>query len=135
MRTEPVIELIYEKTCPNIDKARAALLAALAQSGRSAHWLEWEQNDPDAPPVARRFGSPTILVNGRDVAGESPSGGLPRCRIYADEDGRIRGAPTVASIVAAMLPKPGAMESLARKISDKLRALSWPGTSSFKHRT
>ncbi len=106
MRTELIIELIYEKTCPNIDPARAALLAALAQSGRPAHWQEWEQNDPDAPPIARRFGSPTVLVNGRDVAGEPPSGELPRCRIYADENGRVRGAPTVASIVAALSPTP-----------------------------
>lgn len=102
MQIEPVIELIYEKTCPNIDKARAALLAALMQFGRNPRWHEWEQNDPAAPLVARRFGSPTILVDGRDVAGEPPSEELPRCRLYADEDGRIRGAPTVANIVAAL---------------------------------
>ncbi len=102
MPIEPVIELIYEKTCPNIDKARVALLAALAYSGWPTHWQEWEQNDPSAPPVARHFGSPTILVNGRDVAGEAPSEELPRCRLYADVEGRIRGAPTVASIVAAL---------------------------------
>lgn len=98
------IELLYEKTCPNIDKARAALRAALVQSGRPPHWQEWEQNDPNAPPAARHFGSPTILVNGRDVAGEPPSDETPRCRVYADDDGRIRGAPTVASIVAALSP-------------------------------
>lgn len=101
------IELIYEKTCPNIDRARAALLAALSQSGREPRWQEWEQNDPLAPPVARRFGSPTILVEGRDVAGEPPSEELPSCRIYADEDGRVRGAPTVASITAALSPAGG----------------------------
>jgi mercuric ion transport protein len=66
-------------------------------------WQEWERSDPAAPGYARRYGSPTILVDGQDVAGEPPND-EPSCRIYAAEPGRHRGVPSVALIMKALQP-------------------------------
>jgi len=66
----PIVEFIYEQNCPNVADARVQLHLALVQSGLPAHWQEWEHNDPSSPDYARRYGSPSILVDGKDVAGE-----------------------------------------------------------------
>jgi mercuric ion transport protein len=99
----PKIEFLYEQTCPNVADARAVLRAALAQAGLPVRWQEWERSDPAAPGYARRYGSPTILVDGQDVAGEPPND-EPSCRIYAAEPGRHRGVPSVALIMKALQP-------------------------------
>jgi hypothetical protein len=99
----PKIEFLYEKSCPNVADARTALGVALKQAGLPPHWQEWERNDPAAPAHARHYGSPTILVDGRDAAGEEPQG-EPSCRIYAAEPGRNRGVPSIALIMSALKP-------------------------------
>jgi len=104
------IEFIYERSCPNIEDARAQLRLALVQTGLPAHWQEWEHNDPKSPGYARRFGSPTVLVDGADVAGEPapddthPNAGTaaPSCRIYSNTQGRNRGVPDAALIRTAL---------------------------------
>lgn len=88
----PKIEFIYDRDCPNIEDARTQLRLALSQSGLPATWQEWEHNDPANPAYARLYGSPTILVDGQDITGDSPSGD-PSCRIYANTQGRNRGVP------------------------------------------
>jgi hypothetical protein len=61
-------------------------------------WQEWEQGDTAAPAHAREYGSPTILVNGRDVTGVGAAVAAFACR--AD------GAPSMETIHAA-LSEPG----------------------------
>jgi hypothetical protein len=95
------MEFIYDLDCPNVADARANLKQALGQAGLSPAWQEWERSDPSAPAHARRYGSPTILVNGLDVAGMSPSD-APSCRIYSEGSGRNRGVPSVELIGAAV---------------------------------
>ena len=97
----PRIEFIYEQSCPNIADARAQLRLALEQAGLPAHWQEWEHSDPGIPAYARRYGSPSILVAGEDVAGEPPSDATS-CRIYANTRGRNRGIPDVTLIRTAL---------------------------------
>ena len=97
----PKIEFIYEKTCPNIADARNSLRTALTQLGLPLQWQEWERHDPRAPHPARQYGSPTILVNGCDIAGELPSD-EPSCRIYATAPGRNRGVPPIELIMNAL---------------------------------
>ena len=97
----PKIEFLFEDSCPNITAARQALRAALAQAGLPSQWQEWERHDPRAPDHARRYGSPTILVDGRDIVGEPPSD-EPSCRIYANEPGSNRGVPSVSQIMNAL---------------------------------
>ena len=97
----PKIEFIYEQGCPNIADARTQLRLALEQSGLPLHWQEWERSDPNSPAYAHRFGSPSILVAGEDVAGELPSD-APSCRIYTNTRGRNRGIPDVNLIRHAL---------------------------------
>lgn len=110
---DPKIELVYDSDCPNVCGCRNALRLALAQFGAQngaqlgaeLSWSEWDRNSVDTPTAYRSLGSPTVLVNGRDVcaltaAGE-PEGNS--CRIYADnESGSLSGVPSIQSILDAL---------------------------------
>ncbi|MCZ7684627.1 MAG: hypothetical protein M5U28_39980 [Sandaracinaceae bacterium] len=63
----PTLELVYDRGCPHVEAARASLERACEQAGLPPRWTE--HSSDDAPPHARGYGSPTILVDGRDVAG------------------------------------------------------------------
>jgi hypothetical protein len=102
------VELIYDGDCPNVGEARAALLSAFARAGIPASWSEWERKAPESPGYVRRYGSPTILVKGKDVAGVEP-GNAPAdcCRLYDSAQGGLRGVPPVERITAALLAGSG----------------------------
>lgn len=97
------VELIYDKACPNVESARSRLRRALVSAGIAPHWQEWEASAAETPSYARGYGSPTILVDGRDVAGEGPGpDGEGHCRIYALEAEGPSGVPAVDDIVRAL---------------------------------
>jgi hypothetical protein len=96
----PKVELVYDADCPNVDHARAQLRLALEEAGQEPQWAEWASDAPSAPAYACGHGSPTVLVNERDVAAED--GGPNSCRLYEQGDGRLRGVPAVAAIVSAL---------------------------------
>ncbi len=133
------IELIYQPDCPNIDAARAALRQALLAAGKVPRWREWDSTAPNAPPHARAYGSPTVLVNGVDIAGAEPSH-APACRIYHDTAGHASGAPTadlIGSALHASRAKPmrvaggfAALPMLGVSLLPKLTcAACWPAYS------
>jgi mercuric ion transport protein len=97
-----IVELIYDPDCPNVPDARSQLIRAFTQTGISARWREWERGSPDTPGYARAFGSPTILVDGKDIAGVVPNAETRACRVYGDERGNLSGAPSVGAICAAL---------------------------------
>ena len=78
----PRVELIYDKDCPNIQGARAALLQGFVEAGLQPSWTEWDRKSAESPPHVRQYGSPTILVDGRDVAGAEPADRSDACRVY-----------------------------------------------------
>jgi hypothetical protein len=92
------IELVYFDGCPNADRARANLEAALG----AGSWREWNLSSGDTPERFRRHGSPTVLVDGRDVTGEGEANAAMACR--AD------GVPSVELIREALVisGRPGA---------------------------
>jgi mercuric ion transport protein len=96
------VEFIYDPDCPNVAEARAQLLRAFAETGITPRWVEWSSDSVEAPAYTRGFGSPTLLVNGHDVAGQTSVHGIACCRLYADPSGALRGAPSVERIVAAL---------------------------------
>lgn len=108
------VELIYDRDCPNVLDARANLVKALAASGREARWTEWDRSAPGNPPDVRGYGSPTILVDGKDVAGSPASEGNPSCRLYRNGAGRFAGMPSVEQIAAALDSHDGAPAAVAR---------------------
>lgn len=87
---EHEIELVYFDGCPNAERARENL-ASVLQPGS---WVEWNLSAEDTPEDLRRFGSPTVLVDGRDVTGADGGNAAMACR--AD------GAPSVDVIRQAL---------------------------------
>ena len=96
------IELVYEKTCPNVKAARTQLLRAFAEAGISPHWQEWEVSRSAVPAHVHGYGSPTILVNGQDVSGELIEGDDYCCRVYSHGELTNKGVPAVADIARAL---------------------------------
>ncbi|MCR9145558.1 MAG: MerC domain-containing protein [bacterium] len=74
---------------------------AMTSLGLSPDWREHCRQDENAPPYAQKFGSPTILVDGEDVAPAAGAGGNA-CRIYRDADGRMSGLPPREDLVRAL---------------------------------
>ncbi len=96
------VELIYDHDCPNAAKARAQLLRAFVEAGLPPRWSEWERGDPTSPDYAHSYGSPTILVGGKDVAGVAPSDNISCCRLYPDPSGGMQGVPSAQVITSAL---------------------------------
>lgn len=94
------VELVYDKECPNAAAARANLSRAFAMAGLPARWTEHEASAPSTPARLRGYGSPTVLVDGQDVAGADPSDAAS-CRIY-EVAGRRIGVPPAELIAGAL---------------------------------
>jgi hypothetical protein len=87
--------LIFDATCPHVDAARAQLREALTRAGRPVMWIEWDRAALNAPKYAQRYASPTVLVDGHDVAdGELLEPGGSGCRLKT---------PSAPMILAALL--------------------------------
>ena len=97
-----IVELIYDVDCPNVPAARSQLIKAFMQTGVSARWQEWERGSPDTPDHARAYGSPTILVDGKDIAGVAPNAGTRACRVYGDARGNLSRTPSIETICSAL---------------------------------
>lgn len=98
------VELVFDHNCPNVEAARQQLRRAFEAAGQPAQWQEWERSSASAPARARQYGSPTILVDGKDVIGSKPTEGADCCRLYVSGRGGFQGVPDVEVIVAALRP-------------------------------
>ena len=94
------VELLFSPDCPNVPAARIELRRAMEKAGLRQGWKELDVTSADAPERVRGFGSPTILVNGKDVSGAMPSKGTTSCRVYLGS--AVRGVPAMATIVSAL---------------------------------
>ncbi len=98
--SKPRVELIFFEGCPNTSVARDNLRVALVSAGCEPTWTAWNLYAESTPERLRRYGSPTVLVDGRDVTGEDAGGSAIACR--AD------GAPSVESILEKLGRREGA---------------------------
>lgn len=96
------VELVYERTCPNVEAARNQLALALEREKLEPVWIEWEVSDAQAPGYVRGYGSPSILVDEQDVAAKHSGGCGNSCRLYCNEDGSLSVSPTVEQIIEAL---------------------------------
>ena len=94
------IVILFDADCPNVDAARERVASALSEVGQTTRWRELDVGDPQTPTPWREFASPTVLVDGEDVA--TGSSGHSACRLYRDADGHLDVAPSVESIVVAL---------------------------------
>lgn len=96
MTKTPQIELVYFEGCPNALKARENIRAAVAEAfADPIEWAEWDLMAESTPEDFKRYGSPTVLVDGHDVTGDGPGNNAMACR--AD------GAPSVQAITERLL--------------------------------
>lgn len=96
------VELIYDPDCPNVCAARQALMEAFGLAGLAPRWREWRRNDVQAPDYVQRFGSPTVLVDGRDVEPAADPEGHGCCRLYPTGAGGLRRTPAAERIAARL---------------------------------
>lgn len=97
------VELIYDAVCPNVSKTRTQLLRAFVAIGSTPNWLEWERSSPDSPGYVRGYLSPTLLIDGRDIAeAQVADNAGEACRVYSNETGRLQAFPSLASIQNAL---------------------------------
>ncbi len=96
------VTFLYWEGCPSHGEALARLRQAIQDEGVEAS-VEVVRVDTEEDAQRLRFvGSPTILVDGQDVA---PVEGLPyrlTCRAYVHEDGRVSPLPSAEQIRAAL---------------------------------
>ena len=112
------VELIYNADCPNVTATRSLLIKAFTKTGVSARWREWERNSSDNPEYVQNFGSPTILVDGKDIAGIDPETGVHACRLYRGDDGRLQSTPPLELICEALLKR---APERKRRVGDESR--------------
>jgi hypothetical protein len=93
-----LIQLLYFPDCPNVGAARQALRDALTRLGGNWQVDELDVTDPRTPTHLSCWGSPTILIDGADVAGAQAS--EPCCRLYPGSE--TRGVPSLRMIEAAL---------------------------------
>jgi hypothetical protein len=99
---KPQITLVYDAACPNLPAARVALREALERAGLELQWVEYNRAALGTSAALLRFGSPTILVDGVDVAGDVGRAAAASCRVYQSERG-LRGVPPVEAIAGAIV--------------------------------
>ncbi len=75
------VEILYVAGCPHLAPARELVEQLLAERGRKVRIQSIEVGQQEAGTVRGFAGSPTVLVNGRDVEPGAPAG--MACRIYA----------------------------------------------------
>ena len=95
------IEVLTVPECPNGPLVEQRLAEALA--GRSDATVERRVAGTEAE--ARRYGmhgSPTVLIDGRDPFPATADGPSLSCRLYRDEQGQVRGAPSIEQLRAAL---------------------------------
>ena len=97
------------------DRARTAIRGALAAIGAPIAWREWDCTDASTPESLRKLGSPSVLVNGRDVGcegGTMAEADANSCRVYHDDCGCICSAPSVELILRGVA-RSGLSEAMA----------------------
>lgn len=98
----PAVDLVYVSRCPHVRAARELLVLAFQRTGISASWSEWDTAQADTPEHLRGFGSPSILIDGRDVEGRVAGDG-PACRLYPSPGAGLAGVPDLDQVVRALV--------------------------------
>jgi proline dehydrogenase len=98
------IELLVTPDCPHAEQTEETLRAALTTDGREPGVSRIYISDLDHAAGLGFHGSPTVRIDGRDVA---PAGELPinlGCRLYPQPDGSL-GGTVPAEIIQAHLER------------------------------
>jgi hypothetical protein len=90
----PQVEFLYWEGCPSHTRALDELREALGEVGLDPGAIEVREVLTDEQAERANFrGSPTILVDGRDVDDASGEPVALACRVYRRRDGRPSPVP------------------------------------------
>lgn len=94
------VQLLYTDGCQHRRQAWSALRQAMQESGVQAYVDEIRIRDLEHAAQLGFAGSPTVLINGRDVV----PGGPPSldCRSYQSKEGHPQGWPDVDTLAWAL---------------------------------
>jgi hypothetical protein len=104
----PAIAFFYWEDCPSHERALEILREVMAEEGITDPVVVTEVKTEDEARRYRFYGSPTIHVNGHDIAPLPEDMAEPSltCRAYRRADGRISPLPPRELIVAALHAAP-----------------------------
>ena len=101
----PAVEFLWWEGCPSHERALSELRDALADFGLDPQAVEVRHVGTEDEAAAEGFvGSPTIRIDGRDVApppDDEPVG--LTCRVYRLRDGRFSPTPDPADVRDALM--------------------------------
>lgn len=93
------VTVLYFDGCPNWRTAEERVAEALGRLGRTDVAIARQRVVSQDEAETWRFrGSPSVLVDGRDVFAEPGAPVGLSCRVYATDEG-VSGAPTVAQLM------------------------------------
>ena len=94
--SERIVEFLSFEGCPFAPKALAALTKAINSLSAKLDYnvRHVDLLDPATPELLRRWGSPTILLDGQDITGAKP-GAANCCRVY-NAPGGVPSAQEIA---------------------------------------
>ncbi|MDP9386479.1 MAG: hypothetical protein M3Q48_00760 [Actinomycetota bacterium] len=98
-----VVDLLSVPGCPNVDLTRRRLAKATVIVGLDVQVRAQEVTTPDEAAAVGMRGSPSVLVDGRDV-GDAEDEPSMSCRLYRSASGALEGAPSVETLVDAFRP-------------------------------
>lgn len=87
------VELIFDPDCPNVNETRKNLTLAFERLELEPIWQELS-----APEYVQKYGSPTILLNGKDLTPDFRELNSNSCRLYDDNKGGLQRSPSVDDI-------------------------------------
>ena len=94
------VELLVVAGCPHEAPAVAVIEAALAGAGLHADVITTVIETEEQAQARAFTGSPTVLVDGRDLLADPDAAVGLACRMYRTTQG-LNGVPAVAELVAA----------------------------------
>jgi hypothetical protein len=96
-------ELLWWAGCPSTERARELLAEALERRGLDPAAIEMREIQTEDDASAEGFvGSPTIRIDGVEVAPEPDEPVGLSCRVYRTRDGRVSPVPDPKDIEAAI---------------------------------
>jgi hypothetical protein len=99
----PRVEFLWWRECPSWERALEDLRKAMGESGLDPEAIAFIEIESEADASREGFvGSPTIRVDGSDVAPTADEPVGLNCRIYRRRDGRVSPLPDPDDLRAAL---------------------------------
>ncbi|MDQ6752668.1 MAG: thioredoxin family protein [Actinomycetota bacterium] len=102
------LRLLYFDGCPNWRVARENLRAALAGLGWAQSFEAVLAETEDQARALHFTGSPTIVLDGKDIFDSGNAPAALACRLYRTGTG-LAGSPTTEDIVTALQREAGSL--------------------------